>query len=69
MYKDDIKRQEREAELEADKSKGSKDLNNLIVNDEDENSQMDEEIADFKSDKSKKAKSEMNEDLEIKPYE
>jgi hypothetical protein len=50
MYKDDVKRQEREAELEADKSRASKDLNNLIVNDDQQsNSQMDEELEDFKS--------------------
>jgi len=39
MYKDDLKRKEREAELEAERSKGSKDLNNLIVDDEASNSQ------------------------------
>ena len=65
MYKDDVKRQEREAELEAEKSKGSKDLNNLIVNDDESNSQMDGELEEFKSEHSKKAKSVMNEDLEV----
>jgi hypothetical protein len=44
MYKDDVKRKEREAELEAERSKGSKDLNNLIVDDEASNSQQDDEI-------------------------
>ena len=33
MLNDDMKRKEREAELAAEKSNDSKDLNNLIVND------------------------------------
>ena len=38
MYKDEVKRKEREAELAAERSKGSKDLNNFIVDDEISNS-------------------------------
>ena len=64
MYTDDLKRQERELELAEEKSAGSKDLNNLIVNDDESNSQNDEELEDFKSEHSKKAKSERNQDLQ-----
>jgi hypothetical protein len=62
MYTDDLRRQDREAELAAEKSAGSKDLNNLIVNDDESNSQMDEELDDFNSEHSKKVKSDMSED-------
>ena len=55
MYKDEVKRKEREAELAAERSKGSKDLNNFIVDDEMSNSQQDEEI-DAKSMGSKVSK-------------
>ena len=67
MYKDDVKRQEREAELDAEKSRGSKDLNNLIANDEESFSQHDEDVESFHSKKSAAKSERLNEDLKIAP--
>ena len=57
MYKEDVKRQEKEAELADEKSEN---LNNLIVDDGASNSQQDDEIESMKSAGSKKAQSAKN---------